>query len=128
MAKHILAIGATGKLLDSSLLVYNKSDNVSGPSGIEFCHAALAQGHQLTLYVRSPGKLPASVASSEKVSLLEGALEEKASLERAIASGATIFVSFAGPVPSSKGTVGYNIMRHGTLRDINERYSLSLMR
>lgn len=76
-----------------------------GPSGLEFCNAALAEGHQLTLYVRSPDKLPASVASSGKVTVIEGALEDKMSLERAIASGATIFVSFAGPVSSSQGTV-----------------------
>ncbi|PKX89432.1 uncharacterized protein P174DRAFT_425355 [Aspergillus novofumigatus IBT 16806] len=87
MAKaHILVIGATG------------------PSGLEFCNAALLQGHTLTLYVRSPEKLPNEIRNSVNVSVVKGTLEDIASFQRAATSGPTVFVSFAGPVSKSKGT------------------------
>lgn len=84
VAAHILVIGATGQ------------------SGLEFCSAALNEGHQLTLYVRNPGKVPAAISGNEKVTVIHGTLENESSLRKAIESGATIFVSFAGPVGPSK--------------------------
>jgi uncharacterized protein YbjT (DUF2867 family) len=78
---------------------------VIGPSGLEFCNAALLQGHRLTLYVRSPAKLPNEIRNSANVSVVKGTLEDIASFQRAATSGPTIFVSFAGPVSKSKGTV-----------------------
>ncbi|KAK2811642.1 hypothetical protein FQN50_001984 [Emmonsiellopsis sp. PD_5] len=86
MAAHILVLGATGQ------------------SGVEFCKAALSQGHTLTLYVRSPDKLPPEISNSANVSVVKGTLEDIPSFERAVASGPTIFVSFAGPGPGAKGT------------------------
>lgn len=71
---------------------------------MEFCSAALNEGHQLTLYVRNPGKVPAAISGNEKVTVIHGTLENESSLRKAIESGATIFVSFAGPVGPSKGT------------------------
>jgi uncharacterized protein YbjT (DUF2867 family) len=78
---------------------------VIGPSGLEFCNAALLQGHRLTLYVRSPAKLPNEIRNSANVSVVKGTLEDIASFQRAATSGPTIFVSFAGPVSKSKETV-----------------------
>lgn len=40
------------------------------------------------------------------MSVIEGTLEDEEGLKKAAVSGATVFVSFAGPVSSSKGTVG----------------------
>lgn len=86
MPEHILVIGATG------------------PTGKDFCDAALKEGHTLTLYARNPDKLSKDIISDEKVTVLKGTLDDVAGLTKAATSGATIFVSFAGPVASSKGT------------------------
>ncbi|PGG98829.1 hypothetical protein AJ80_09466 [Polytolypa hystricis UAMH7299] len=86
MVSHILVIGATGQ------------------TGLDFCHAALNQGHTLTLYVRNPSKLPADITGNSNVTVIKGTLEDVAGLQQAATCGATIFVSFAGPVSSSKGT------------------------
>ncbi|KAM0809486.1 hypothetical protein AB5N19_09830 [Seiridium cardinale] len=86
MSAHILVIGATG------------------PTGVEFCNKALDEGHSLTLYVRNPDKLPAKISDNDAITVIKGTLEDKVSLEKAVASGPTIFVSFAGPVMGSKGT------------------------
>lgn len=76
--------------------------------GLDFCAAALKQGHKLTLYVRNPTKIPPEIASSDDVTVIKGNLEDVAGLEQATASGATHFVSFAGPTVNSKGTVSNN--------------------
>ncbi|GFG19361.1 hypothetical protein IFM5058_09996 [Aspergillus udagawae] len=87
MTSHILVLGATG------------------PTGLDFCRAALQQGHKLTLYVRNPDKLPAEVTSNPNVSVVNGTLEDKSQWLQAAACGATIFVSFAGPtLRGAKGT------------------------
>lgn len=89
----------------ANVVVEADSQPVLGASGLEFCKAALVQGHTLTLYVRSPAKLPTEIISSAHVSVAKGTLEDMASFQRAATSGPTIFVSFAGPVSNSKGTV-----------------------
>lgn len=81
------------------------SHPILGLSGIELCNAALAQGHKLTLYVRSPAKLPAEITGNANVSVVKGTLEDTSSFQQAASSGPTVFISFAGPVMSSKGTV-----------------------
>ncbi|KAJ5581543.1 hypothetical protein N7535_000163 [Penicillium sp. DV-2018c] len=86
MATHILLVGATG------------------PSGLEFCKAALSQGHNLALYVRSPDKLPAEITANANVSVVKGTLEDVSTFQQAAASGPTVFVSFAGPTSYSAGT------------------------
>jgi uncharacterized protein YbjT (DUF2867 family) len=78
---------------------------VLGPSGVEFCKAALRRGYILTLYVRNPAKLPAEITENANVSVVKGTLEDMSSFQRAVTSGASVFVSFAGPVMNSKGTV-----------------------
>ncbi|KAH6980673.1 hypothetical protein BKA56DRAFT_550396 [Ilyonectria sp. MPI-CAGE-AT-0026] len=83
---HILVIGATG------------------PSGLQFCSAALKEGHRLTLYIRNPAKLPSDISNNTNVTVIKGALDDESGLRLAISSGAKIFVSFAGPVANSKGT------------------------
>ncbi|KAF1810849.1 hypothetical protein P152DRAFT_85712 [Eremomyces bilateralis CBS 781.70] len=86
MSEHILVLGATGV------------------TGLAFCTTALKAGHQLTLYVRNPSKLPAEISGDSKVTVIEGLLSDATGLQKAAASGAKIFVSFAGPTYGSKGT------------------------
>lgn len=76
-----------------------------GATGIAFCQAALKAGHELTIYARSPRKLPREILEHRKVNVIEGQLDNEASLKNAVHGGAKVFVSFAGPVMSSKGTV-----------------------
>lgn len=80
--------------------------------GLEFCAEALARGYQLTIYVRNPSKLPGDISGHSKVTVIKGSLDDEESLGRAIASNATVFVSFLGPAASSTGTVRFTIMRN----------------
>ncbi|KPM43046.1 hypothetical protein AK830_g3520 [Neonectria ditissima] len=84
--KHILVLGATGQ------------------TGLDFCSAALKEGHHLTLYVRNPTKIPTDISGNTAVTVVQGTLEDKSGLQKAVSTGATIFVSFAGPGVGSKGT------------------------
>ncbi|KAK5325778.1 hypothetical protein LTR93_003998 [Exophiala xenobiotica] len=86
MSKHILVLGATGQ------------------TGLDFCSMALEQGHSLTLYVRNPDKVPAEIKDNRKVTVIKGPLDDESGLEKAVTSGPTVFVSFAGPTFGSKGT------------------------
>jgi len=86
MSKHILVLGATGV------------------TGQIFVQEALKAGHQLSLYVRSPAKLPAAISQHANVTVIEGDLEDTSSLQKASQCGATIFVSFAGPSRATQGT------------------------
>lgn len=72
----------------------------------------------MTLYVRNKAKLPYEIIGNELVSVMEGTLEDIRGLERAVASGPTVFVSFAGPSVNSgqSGTVSHKIpLLDGTL-------------
>ncbi|KAI0996271.1 hypothetical protein K3495_g11910 [Podosphaera aphanis] len=76
---HILILGATGAC------------------GIILTHALLESGYQLTLYVRTPSKLPEEVVSNAKVTIIQGELNDTEGLKKAAASGADVFISVAGP-------------------------------
>jgi hypothetical protein len=54
--------------------------------------------------VRNPSKVPEEVKSHPNVTIIEGQLNDKEGLEKAVSSGATVFASFAGPTYGSKGT------------------------
>ncbi|KAH7379984.1 hypothetical protein BKA64DRAFT_631669 [Cadophora sp. MPI-SDFR-AT-0126] len=86
MAAHILVFGATG------------------PTGVDFCDAALEEGHKLTLYLRNPDKLPPKISSNSNIIVIRGTLDDVQGLQKATCTGATIFVSFAGPAAGSTGT------------------------
>jgi hypothetical protein len=77
-----------------------------GQTGIEFVNLALAATppHTITLYVRNPSKVPEEIKSHPNVTIIEGQLNDKEGLEKAVSSGATVFASFAGPTYGSKGT------------------------
>ncbi|KAK5058798.1 hypothetical protein LTR84_011062 [Exophiala bonariae] len=80
MTTHILVLGATG------------------PSGLDFVHAALREGHTLTLYLRNAAKLPTEVKGNALVTVIQGQLDDQASLEKAASCGSQSVVSFLGPV------------------------------
>ena len=73
--------------------------------GLQFLEEALKAGHQLTVLARNPSKLSTELRNNSKVTVVEGELSDKNAIEKATSSGASIFVSFAGPVAASKGTV-----------------------
>ncbi|RFU32426.1 hypothetical protein B7463_g3916, partial [Scytalidium lignicola] len=74
----------------------------SGICGIIFARAALAAGHSLTLYVRTPLKVPEDIRSHVDVSIIQGQLDDVERLRQAASCGADTFVSFAGPTLGSK--------------------------
>ena len=79
----------------------------AGAVGRLFCEFAIKKGHKLSLFVRSPGKIPGEIRHQKETHVIEGSLEDEASLEEASKCGANVFVSFAGPPIGSQGTVGH---------------------
>lgn len=78
MPRHILVLGSTS------------------PAGTAFCLSALRDSHTLTLYVRTPSKLPPEISSNATV--ISGTLTDSAALDSALSCGAKTCVSFLGPV------------------------------
>ena len=85
---HILLLGATG------------------PSGLVFLEEALRSGNEITIYARSPQKLPEDVRNNSQVHVVQGEFSDMDGVRTALGYGATVLVSFAGPaLPNYKGTV-----------------------
>ena len=62
----------------------------------------------MTLYVRSPGKLPQDIKDNVKVTVIQGGFDaDLETIRPAITNGAEAIVSTAGPMPANngKGTV-----------------------
>jgi putative NADH-flavin reductase len=75
-----------------------------GQSGIDFARDALAHNHSLTLYVRSPGKLPQDIKNNAKVAVVQGGFDaDLDTIRPAITGGAEAIVSTAGPIPTNNG-------------------------
>lgn len=70
---HILVIGATG------------------PSGIAFVEAALKSNHKLTLYVRTPAKVPIEIQQHGDLDIIQGTFDDDVALGSALNSGATVY-------------------------------------
>ena len=78
----------------------------TGICGTIFTRAALAAGHKLTLYVRTPSKIPSDLSSNTNISIIQGELHDAEGLKKAAACGADIFISLAGPTLGKReGTV-----------------------
>jgi nucleoside-diphosphate-sugar epimerase len=78
----------------------------TGICGTIFTRAALEAGHRLTLYIRTPSKIPEDLASNANLSVIQGELHDAEGLKKAAASGADIFISLAGPTLGKReGTV-----------------------
>ncbi|KAK5064619.1 hypothetical protein LTR84_000453 [Exophiala bonariae] len=91
-AKHILVLGGTG------------------PSGTDFTDLVLSDpsGAKITLYVRTPSKLPSEyreAADPSRLRIVVGELDDQATLERALTEPTVpidVVVSFLGPYASLK--------------------------
>lgn len=68
----------------------------TGQIGRHVVDAALADGHELVLYVRSPKKLTDRVKLDTKVSIVEGDLSNKEALSNAV-KGVHAVISAIGP-------------------------------
>ena len=68
----------------------------------------MAQGYKLTHYVRNSDKLPDEISGNANASVVKGTLDDISSFQQAACSGPTVFISFAGPVMGSNGTVCQN--------------------
>ncbi|KAF2487589.1 hypothetical protein BDY17DRAFT_14303 [Neohortaea acidophila] len=82
---HILVFGGTGAV------------------GLSFVQEALKAGHRLTLYVRSPSKLPKNVQQNINVHIVEGDFSDMEAVKKALNDGADVLVSFVGPAIPNKG-------------------------
>ena len=80
-------------------------NHIVGQSGIDFVREALAAGHRLTLYVRTPSKLPQDVVNNINVTVVEGDFNNMDAVKKALTNGAEVLVSLAGPAIPNKGTV-----------------------
>ncbi|CAG8948983.1 hypothetical protein HYFRA_00002112 [Hymenoscyphus fraxineus] len=81
---HILLIGGTGVC------------------GLIFAQAALDAGHKLTLYARTPSKVPAELSANANLNIIQGEFGDVEGLKKAAACGADIFLSLAGPTLGKK--------------------------
>jgi nucleoside-diphosphate-sugar epimerase len=78
----------------------------TGICGLIFTKAALEAGHELTLYVRTPPKIPADLSSHASLRVIQGELGDDEAMKKAAACGADVFVSLAGPTLGKReGTV-----------------------
>ena len=85
--------------------------NSPGQSGIDFAREALARNHTLTLYVRSPGKLPQDIKDNASVKVIQGGFDaDLETIRPAISGGAEAIVSTAGPIPSNNGNGTVSIL------------------
>lgn len=76
-----------------------------GAVGLSFVQEALRAGHRLTLYVRSPSKLPKNVQQNINVHIVEGDFSDMEAVKKALNDGADVLVSLVGPAIPNKGMV-----------------------
>ena len=78
----------------------------TGVCGLVFAHAVLEAGHKLTLYARTPSKIPSGLSSNPRLSIIQGELGDEQGLKKAADCGADVFISLAGPTLGKReGTV-----------------------
>ncbi len=81
----------------------------TGICGLIFTRAALEAGHSITLYARTPSKIPTELSSNAHLSIIQGELTDEEGLKKAAACGTDVFVSLAGPTLGRReGTVCFN--------------------
>lgn len=80
-------------------------DLIPGPSGLAFLNHALHANHELTIFARNPSKLPPATHSSPQIHIIKGEFSDLDRLREALAYGAEVLVSFAGPSIPNSGTV-----------------------
>jgi NAD dependent epimerase/dehydratase family enzyme len=89
---HILLLGGTGLC------------------GLIFTRASLEAGHTITLYARTPSKIPSDLSSNPRLLIIQGELGDEEGLKKAVNCGADVFISLAGPTLGKReGTVRINL-------------------
>ncbi|KAI8983383.1 NAD-P-binding protein [Trametes punicea] len=68
----------------------------TGPCGLQLIEQALERNHSIVVYVRSPQKLPSTLASDPKVTIVEGQLTDAEKLSEAM-NGVHAVLSALGP-------------------------------
>lgn len=69
----------------------------TGRTGQELVRQALSEGHEMVAYVRSPEKLN----SQEKLTIIQGTLEETTKLQQAMLSCDAVLVALGNPIKDS---------------------------
>jgi NAD dependent epimerase/dehydratase family enzyme len=78
----------------------------TGICGLIFTEAALRARHTLTLYVRTPFKIPPELSSNSNLNVIQGEFDDEEAMKKASGCGADIFISLAGPTLGKReGTV-----------------------
>jgi putative NADH-flavin reductase len=94
----------------------------TGPSGQCVIEEALSRNYTVTIFARSPSKLPANITSSPSVTVVQGSLSDRDAITRTI-QGADAVLSTLGPSLSVSTAVN-GIKSRGT--PIAEGYKLIL--
>ncbi|HEY8089255.1 MAG TPA: NAD(P)H-binding protein [Polyangiaceae bacterium] len=83
----------------------------TGRTGVELLDLALARGHSVTAFVRSPGKI---TRRDGRLAVVEGRLDDAGSMASAMA-GHDAVVSVLGPTPWQGISSGTTLMRDSTV-------------
>jgi putative NADH-flavin reductase len=84
----------------------------TGPSGQCVIEEALSRNYTLTIFARTPSKLPETIRSSPSVTIIKGTLSDRNAISQAI-HGADAVLSTLGPT-LSVGTAIDGLKNHGT--------------
>jgi putative NADH-flavin reductase len=98
----------------------------TGPSGQCVIEEALSRNYILTIYARSPSKLPAEIVSSSAVTIIQGSLSDRDAISHAL-DGADAVLSTLGPSLSVKTAVN-GLTDHGTPITDGYRIILDVMK
>ena len=78
----------------------------TGRTGQELVRQALSDGHEVVAYVRSPEKLN----SQEKLTIIQGTLEETTKLQQAMMSCDAVLVALGNPIKDSSADLFASFM------------------
>jgi uncharacterized protein YbjT (DUF2867 family) len=88
---NILVLGATGQYMHVSSILSIKivecqAHGIEGATGLIFIKAALQDSRRphLTLYVRNPSKVPHEYTTNDRITVVQGSLDDVASLTKAM--------------------------------------------
>jgi putative NADH-flavin reductase len=98
----------------------------TGPSGQCLIEEALSRNYTITIYARSPSKLPNHITSSPSVTIIQGTLTDHDAIARAV-DGVDAVLSTLGP-SLSLGTAVNGLKDHGTPITDGYKVILSVMR
>ena len=98
----------------------------TGPSGQCVIEEALSRKYTVTIFARTPSKLPSSITSSPSVTVIQGTLDDRDAITRAV-TGADAVLSTLGPSLSFK-TFTHGLTDHRTPLADGYKIILEVMR